>query len=69
MNIIIISSNMTILGLSGDAAGVKITNKNEARTDLQAIAAVVRNWADTPDFRDSNSSMDHALSFPPGGKV
>ena len=60
---------MTILGLSGNAAHVKITNKNEARTDPPAITAIVRNRADTPDFRNSNSSMDHALSFPPGGEV
>ena len=42
MTIIIISSNMTILGLSGDATHVKITNQNEARTDPPAITAIVR---------------------------
>jgi hypothetical protein len=71
MTIIIISSNMQ---LSASAAtppvsSVKNTNKNEHRIDPPAIAAIVSNRADTPDFRNSNSSMDHALSFPPGGEV
>ncbi len=69
MNIITISCNMIIFCLSGDAARVKNTNKNETRIDPPAIAAIVRNRADTPDFRNSNSSMDHALTFPPGGAV
>ena len=45
------------------------SNKNETRIDLPAIAAIVSNKADTSDFRDSNSSMAHALSFLPGGEV
>ena len=60
---------MTFFGLIGDSAQCKFTNKNEPRIDPPAIAAIVSNSANTPDFRDSNSSMDHALSFPLGGEV
>ena len=69
MIIITISCNMTIFWPQRQRRHVKSTNKNETRIDLPAIAAIVSNKADTSDFRNSNSSMAHALSFLPGGEV
>ena len=60
---------MTLFGLIGDLAPCKFTNKNELETDPPTIAAIVTIRPETPDFRDSYSCMDHALSFPPGGEV
>jgi len=60
---------MTFFGLIGDLARCKFTNKNELETDPPAIAAIVTIRPETPDFRDSYSSMDYALLFPPGGEV
>jgi hypothetical protein len=69
MNIIIISSNTTFFGLIGDLAPCKFTNKNETRIDPPAIAAIVTIRLEAPNIRDSNSSIHHALSFPPGGDI
>ena len=60
---------MTLFGLIGDLAPCKFTNKTELETDPPAIAAIVTIRPEKPDFRDSYSSMDHALSFPPCGEV
>ena len=69
MNIIIISSNMTFFGLIGDLAPCKFTNKNETRIDPPAIAAIATIRLETPKIHDSNSSILHALLFPPGGDI
>jgi hypothetical protein len=69
MNIIIISSNMTFFGLIGDLARVNSLTKIKLETDPPAIAAIVTIRPEMPNIRDSNSSIHHALSFPPGGDI
>jgi hypothetical protein len=58
---------MTFFGLI--LARVNSLTKIKGITDPPAIAAIVTIRPEMPDFRDSYSCMDHALSFPPGGEV